>query len=78
MIVNIRKRGTIPGAVARARPAGGRLLIVSDGPSFKVPHVFNVFHMIANAADHPVSGPQPLSGGIPLIFIKLGGLRFVG
>lgn len=57
MIVDIRKRGTIPGAVARARPAGGRLLIVSDGPSFKVPHVFNVFHMIANAADHSVSGP---------------------
>jgi len=57
MIVNIRKRGAIPGAVARARPAGGRLLIVSDGPSFKVPHVFNVFHMIADAADHPVSGP---------------------
>jgi hypothetical protein len=78
MIVNIRKWGTIPGAVARARPAGGRLLIVSDGPRFKVPHVFNVFHMIANAADHPVSGPQPLCGGIPLIFIKLSGLRFVG
>ena len=57
MIVDIRKWGTIPGAVPRARPARGRLLIVSDGPSFKVSHVFNVFHMIANAADHSVSGP---------------------
>lgn len=57
MIVNIRKWSTISRAVTRARPPRGRLLIVSDGPNFKVPHVFNIFHMIANAADHFVAGP---------------------
>ena len=57
MIMNIRKWGTIAGAVARARSPRGRLLIVSNGPSFKVPHVFNILHMIADAADHSVTGP---------------------